>query len=423
MTNRLDELRRGLPHVDSVVSDGGDVEDGLDAEGERLMSKFSKEADAIQNVLSWAETGVTDVNRSFDAAATRELGAERLGELGARLDQIEVKLSAVRTRLKRIAGENKQFKKDHAHRTAVVRARVVQYRQMGTRFIDVVKELEAVRGRHRQALERGVKRDIMAANPAATEGEAGRAIAEGDRAVERLMYADRGDSAQLRYQVEDVRARNSEIQKLAQNMAELNTMFVDMSILVDGQQELLNNIEYQVQEVKEKTEAAGEELVMARKHQKSRNKKKCWCMIISILILVAVAAAILIPLGRRLGWFSKKNTNNSNNNNSTNNNNGNNGNNGNNNGNNGNNNGNSGNNNGNSGNNGNNGNNNGNSNRLGAQMMRANEIRADALPVVQAAGAKSVKQLDEVASHVSHLQSVDGAKLEQETSSVRRRTR
>lgn len=296
------------------MSTGDDVEGGLDAEGERLMAKFSKEGDAIQNVLSWSETSVADVDRSFDAAGARGLRAERLAELGARLDTVEDKLAAVRKRLKRIAAENKEFKREHAGRTAVVRTRVVQYRQMGGRFIEVVKALEAVRGRHRAALESGVKADIMAANPAVSEGEAARAIAGGDRGVEDAVYAGRGATPEMRYQVQDIQSRNAEISKLAKNMAELNTMFVDMSILVDGQQELLNNIEYDVQEVKEKTEEAAEELVVARKHQKSRNKKKCWCTIICILILVAAAAAIIVPLGRRFGWFGKKNNNNNNSN-------------------------------------------------------------------------------------------------------------
>lgn len=323
MTSRLDEVRHGLPDplLDSAVDDGGgDIEGGLDEESERLMTRFNREGDAIRNVLDWSRETVGEVDRSF-AVGQPSASPERLAEAGAKLDQVEEKLAAVRRRLKRIAGENKDFKRDHAGRTAVVRTRVVQYKQMGERFIDVTKGLEAVRGKHREALERSVRQDVMRANPAMTARDADDAMAAGDRGLEQAMVQDRADTAELRYQVQDVKNRNAEIGKLTRNMAELNAMFVDMGILVDGQQELLNNIEYNVEEVKETTQKATEELKTARAYQKSKKKKKCICCVVIILICIAAAAAVLIPVGRKLGWFDGIGGGNNNNNNSNNNNN------------------------------------------------------------------------------------------------------
>jgi t-SNARE complex subunit (syntaxin) len=237
MTNRLNELRGGLPHVDSVMSDGqGDVEGGLDPESERLMGRFNKEADAIRNVLSWARDSVADVDRSFEVGQS-SASAERLADAGGKLDVVEDKLAAVRKRLKRIAGENKEFKRDHGNRTAVVRTRVVQYKQMGQQFIDVTKDVEAAREKHRDAMARSVRSDVMRANPALSAHEADAAMAAGDSGLESVMYANRADTAELRYQVADIQSRNKEIHKLTAQMAELHTMFTDMSILVDGQQE------------------------------------------------------------------------------------------------------------------------------------------------------------------------------------------
>lgn len=300
MTSRMDELHG---FQDDAADDDGDVEAGLDAESERLMARFNKEADAIRNVLDWSRASVDDVARSF-AAARPSTTPARLADAAAKLDLVEDKLAAVRRRLKRIAGENRDFRRDHARRTAATRARVVQYKHMGDRFLAVTKDLEAVRGRHRDALARSVRADVMAANPALTERDADAAMAAGGTRLESAMVPDRADTADLRYQVEDVKNRNAEIAKLGKNMADLNAMFVDMGILVDGQQELLNNIEYNVEEVKDTTQKATEELVLARKHQKSKKKKKCVCMIVCILICIAAALAVLIPVGNKLGWFN-----------------------------------------------------------------------------------------------------------------------
>lgn len=66
-----------------------------------------------------------------------------------------------------------------------------------------------------------------------------------------------------------------------------------MSILVESQQTLINDIEYNVQEVKADVKSAGEELVQARAHQKSKNKKKM-CVILLILIIIAIIVIAIL---------------------------------------------------------------------------------------------------------------------------------
>jgi syntaxin 1B/2/3 len=269
------------------------------------MEKFAKETDAIRNVLDWAHRNLADTDASF-AVGTPSASPENLSAAGARLAAVEDKLSAVRKRMRRIAGENKEFKRDHGNRTAALRSRVVQYKQLGERFIDETRTLEAVRIKHRDALARSLKSDVMAIAPGTSEAQIDAALdGNTDRGVDSVMqYAVSADEEQLRYHVQDIRERNAEIHKLTVSMQELNAMFTDMSILVDNQQDLLNTIEYNVLEVKGDTEKAVEELVIARKHQKAKNKKKIWCVIIIILIVIAAAVAILIPLAKKFNWFS-----------------------------------------------------------------------------------------------------------------------
>jgi hypothetical protein len=58
--------------------------------------------------------------------------------------------------------------------------------------------------------------------------------------------------------------------------------------------ELLNNIEYNVEETKGATIAAHQELEIARNHQKSANKKKAVIAVIIVVILSAIIIPILI---------------------------------------------------------------------------------------------------------------------------------
>jgi t-SNARE complex subunit (syntaxin) len=317
MTSRLDELRGGLPHNDSQgagPSSMDDIEAGhADPESERLMERFNREAVAIQNVLRWSANALKDLKARFaDRSATSSPAALRAA--GEELDAVEQKHAAVRARLRRIAAENKEFKREHGHRTAVVRTRVVQYKQMGERFIDITRDLEALRLKHREALSRSVKDDVKRANPNVTDAQVDAAMASGDGGLESVLATSQANStADLRYQVADIKSRNAEIQKLTQSLAELQTMFTDMSILVEGQQELINNVEYNVQETKVATKGVVEELETARKYQKKRNKKKiCICTIVAV-ILIVIALIVVLSVGKSAGWFNsnKSSSNNS----------------------------------------------------------------------------------------------------------------
>jgi hypothetical protein len=65
-----------------------------------------------------------------------------------------------------------------------------------------------------------------------------------------------------------------------------------LSVFLDS--ELLNNIEYNVEETKGATIAAHQELEIARNHQRSANKKKAFIVIIIVVILYAIIIPILV---------------------------------------------------------------------------------------------------------------------------------
>lgn len=271
--------------MDSVASEGGDVESGRLAVSDPRLASFCKEADAIHKVLDWSRQTVVEVHHVF-AAADLSTAPEHLSAADGKLTEVDERLAAMRARLQRIAGESKDFKRDNPYSTAVLRVRVVQYRQMCTRFVDVTKELESLRGRQRDALAQSVRRDLMRANPGVTAGEADEAMASGDTGLESAMLHEGDATAELRIQLQGVKERNADIGKLTKNMAELNTMFIDMGILVDSQQTLLNDIEYQEEEVIAQTKEAAEDLATAQIYQKAKNKKRNWCIAIVILFLL-----------------------------------------------------------------------------------------------------------------------------------------
>jgi syntaxin 1B/2/3 len=297
MTSRLDELRGGLPLDYQPGADlgAGDIEAGYaDPESERLMERFNREAAEVRDELRRSNGVFKQLLADFtDGSASASPAA--LDAAGKELDALEHRHSEVRTRLRRIALENKEFQRDHGRRTAAVHIRFVQSKEMGERFIDITGDLKELRSRHRGALTRAVKEDVMRANPAVSDAQIDAALASGDRGLE-VMLAETADTAELRYQALDIKARSDEIRRLTQSLVELQMMFADMSILVEDQQELINNVEHNVEDTKVATAGVGKELVKARAYQKKRNKRKAWVCIIVVAILIAIVVVIVLTV-------------------------------------------------------------------------------------------------------------------------------
>ena len=98
--------------------------------------------------------------------------------------------------------------------------------------------------------------------------------------------------AAARNALADIQERHQDIKRLEASISELHQLFLDMSVLVETQGELLDQIEYTVGQSVNYTGKAVEELRTANKYQKKTRRKMC-CIICVILVVLAV---VLIPI-------------------------------------------------------------------------------------------------------------------------------
>lgn len=299
MTDRLAELHDGHQTTGVSSLDPDDIEAGLREEQDAVLAKFTPEADAIEKVYAWANETFPVVDSMLDDPAALPTASQKL-------DLIEKKLEAVRKRLKRLARENKEIAASGNAPPASLRIRISRYTKLGRDFMDLTERSKSLQEKHKEVATRVVKKEIMEVDPTVSEARVDQALETG-APLENVLDVN---NVAMQHQIDDLHARNEDIQKLTQSIVELHQMFTDMSILVEGQQELINNIEYNVKEVKHDTKKATEELVEARRHQKSARKKKLIIGIIIFVIIVAVALAIIIPIGNSNGWFSNGSNNN-----------------------------------------------------------------------------------------------------------------
>jgi len=76
------------------------------------------------------------------------------------------------------------------------------------------------------------------------------------------------------------------------SIAELHQLFLDMSVLVEAQGELLDQVEYAVAQSVDYTGRAVDELRSAAYYQ-AQARKKCCCVVVTLLIVVGVVVLTL----------------------------------------------------------------------------------------------------------------------------------
>lgn len=267
------------------------------------MTKFRKETDALSKAIDKIHENVETIESRYQISLNEHVQQSdksvASNDIVRLLDQTEKTSDAVRKRLRRIAGENKIFAAEFPNKTGELRVRVNTHQGLTRRFMDAMQLFEESQEKHRDNVKSALERQLRLMNPQATEDDIREALRNGttDAIVDdspTLAQLPAEEQIRLRRGLEDLRSRNNDIKKLEESIIQLHQLFMDMQILVEAQGELLNDIEYNIEDTKGKTETGYQELVQARAHQKSANKKKLCIIILIIIIILAITIPLLV---------------------------------------------------------------------------------------------------------------------------------
>lgn len=284
----------------------------------QLLEPFHAEMDALKRALERIEQNVRDVDEKYSASLGRNVSQAQRAEASAQISTLVAQTGktaqAVRKRLHRIAGENEQFARDHAEHTAALRIRVAAHQALTHAFMAAMQRLEGAQERHRGAVRAAVERQLRAMNPHAPEEDIRRALdhlnsssssSSSPAAVvddsPLLCELPPDERARLQAQLDTLAARNHDVRLLERSIVELHQMFTDMQLLVDQQGDLLNTIEFNVQETKGKAHAAMNELVQAHDFQRKATRKKCCIALLVLALMLVISVPVVIKFAPV--WF------------------------------------------------------------------------------------------------------------------------
>ena len=294
MNDRLAELRGG---GGGAPISGGDIELGVGGgSAPAFMASFFDDVQEIKKAMSSIRYNIRQIEQNHGECLTA-ISADQGRASTERLDELMKTTNAtatqVRNKLKSMDAENKDFAK-HNEGSSEARIRSNMHGTLTRKFVDLMAEYQELQTKYKNKYREKVERQYRIVKPHATKEEIDQAFDSGNQQPElftQQILQGPGHAA-ARSALADIQERHKDITRLETSIAELHQLFLDMSVLVESQGELLDQIEYTVGQSVNYTGKAVEELRTANKYQKKTRRKMC-CIICVILVVLAV---VLIPI-------------------------------------------------------------------------------------------------------------------------------
>lgn len=287
--------RDRLAALKAAQSDGeddgaDDVAVNMDHGAGGFMDEFFEQVEEIRGMIDKIAENVDQVKKKhseiLSAPATNEKIKEELEELMA---DIKKTANKVRTKLKVIEQSIEQ--EEHSNKSSAdLRIRKTQHATLSRKFVEVMNEYNSCQVDYRGRCKQRIQRQLEITGRSTTNDELEDMLESGNPAI--FTQGIIMETQQAKQSLADIEARHNDIIKLETSIKELHDMFMDMAMLVEQQGEMIDRIEYNVEQSVDYIETAKQDTKKAVKYQSKARRKKI-LIIICCIILIAVLTLII----------------------------------------------------------------------------------------------------------------------------------
>ncbi|KAG0556387.1 hypothetical protein M758_11G048400 [Ceratodon purpureus] len=282
----------------------GDVESGRQVEmtGTKLnpqsMADFFREIGVVQNEVN----NVKQLLQKIQLTNEESKGVHRADALKALRAQMDADVGAV-TRSARFMKEKlvELDKANFAHRqvkgceegSAVDRQRMGLTNNQRKKLKELMDEFQALRGTMMDEYKETIGRRYYTVTGKQADEETVENMIRTGESETFLQQAIREQGrGHLIETIREVQERHDGVKAIERHLMELHSIFMDISVLVDAQGHMINDIEANVIRATSYTERGTKHLASARRYQLSKRKWTC----ISILLLIVLILVLIIAL-------------------------------------------------------------------------------------------------------------------------------
>ncbi|XP_061519342.1 syntaxin-1A isoform X4 [Anopheles gambiae] len=259
-----------------------------------FMEDFFKEVEEIRMMIDKIQANVEEVKKKHSAILSAPQSDEKTKqELEDLMADIKKTANRVRGKLKGIE-QNIEQEEQQSKSNADLRIRKTQHSALSRKFVEVMTEYNRTQTDYRERCKGRIQRQLEITGRATTNEELEEMLEQGNSAV--FTQGIIMETQQAKQTLADIEARHADIIKLENSIRELHDMFMDMAMLVESQGEMVDRIEYHVENSRDYITTGQQDLVQAVKYMSKARKKKIWiaiCVLIAIIILVVFLAIYL----------------------------------------------------------------------------------------------------------------------------------
>ncbi|KAK4472770.1 hypothetical protein MN116_003992 [Schistosoma mekongi] len=251
--------------------DANDLPDAsLPLDGSQYMNDFFSQVEEIRNLIERVQSLVDDVkNKHSDILSSPNQDEATKAQLEDAMAEIKTIAHKVRAKLKQME-MNIEYDENSDRTSADLRIRKTQYSTISRNFIEVMTDYNKAQVAFRDACKNRIKRQMEIAERKISNEELEDMLESGNPAIftQEIMT----DTQQAKQSLADIEARHQDIMKLEKSIKELHDMFMDMAMLVESQGEMIDRIEYNVEQAVDYIESAKADTKKAVKYQSSARK-------------------------------------------------------------------------------------------------------------------------------------------------------
>lgn len=255
-----------------------------------FMKRFFQDVNEIEGYINEIKLNIKAVEKNHNNIIFSDPEKEKKikSELDELMDSIRRMSNKTRTKLK-LMEQNIENDKINAL-TAKFRIRQTQLNALSWQFLDIMTDYNKIQTEYKKKCEDRIKKQLKITGQEINDEQLQDMLEMENPAIFTQDIVMETKKAQET--VADINARHADIMKLEKNIKELHDMFMDMAMMIENQGEIIDRIEYNVQNTAEYAEKAKEEIIQALNLQKKSRKLKL--IIIGVVIIVIIIIAVSV---------------------------------------------------------------------------------------------------------------------------------
>ncbi|KAI7871865.1 t-SNARE [Spinellus fusiger] len=255
------------------------------------LHNFFCEIEKLKNQISYVNTLVDAIDKQHNAAlfCYNEKQLECIGQELKDLKNESQQLNmTIRNNFKAMEKSNAQMKMDPD-----LHIRQSQTEAIRKRFMDTIQRYQSIETLYERKYNERIQRQIRIVKPEATEEEIDRWMTMDESPqifAQSLIQASK--FGHLNSVITEVRNRHGNIQSIEKTILDLHRLFMDMSMLVEQQDDILGRVDECVQDASYNIEQGNKNMIAAMSNAKKTRRRRRFCLAMGLLLMATFAVIL-----------------------------------------------------------------------------------------------------------------------------------